>query len=192
MNKLLLLTLFNLIVVLGFSQQTTNYEKIETIPKISAYAFLPDIHIVDDSLTIDFSSGSIKTFGAEHNSQIFDTNEKYVEFLKRMMIYSGYGYEIEKQIKDFVIITFLINPDDGRVDYRYKRLIKAIEFEPINLNTVKVFRYLPKIVPPTNKTKKNVWTLVTCRIYFDISPIPPRKKFEPTIQKISGPAAPCG
>ncbi|MBK7882642.1 MAG: hypothetical protein IPJ81_01500 [Chitinophagaceae bacterium] len=191
MNKLLLLTLFNLISVLGFSQQTTNYEKIETIPKISAYAFLPDIHIMEDSLTIDSSSGSIKTFGAEHNSQIFDTNEKYLEFLKRLMIYFGYGYEIQKQIKDFVTITFLINPE-GYLDYRYPRLIKAIEYQPINLEIIRVFKKLRKIVPPTDKTKKNVWTLVTCRIYFDISPIPPRKKIEPTLQKISSQAGPCG
>jgi len=176
MNKLLLLTFFNLISVLAFSQQKTNYEIIETIPKVSAYAFLPDIYIMEDSLSIDYNSGNIKTFGAEHNSQIFETNEKYLDFIKKRDLIGGINYEryeIENEIKDFVTITFLI-ASDGSLNY--PRLLKPAEYKSINEEIIRVFKRLPKIIPPTDKTKKKLWTLVSCRIYLDISPIKLKSK----------------
>ncbi|RZJ54053.1 MAG: hypothetical protein EOO44_06355 [Flavobacterium sp.] len=176
MKKLLTLTFFNFISVLCFSQQKTNYEIIETIPKISSYAFLPDIHIVEDSLNIDYNSGNIKTFGAEQNSQIFETNEKYLDFITKRDLIGGIideRYEIENEIKDFVTITFLIASDGSLT---YPRLLKPIGHKPINEEIIRVFKRLPKIIPPKDKTKKNVWTLVTCRIYLNISPIKLKSK----------------
>ncbi|ENA1795745.1 hypothetical protein ABF176_002598 [Flavobacterium psychrophilum] len=170
------MTFFNLTSVLSFSQQKTNYEIIETIPKVSAYAFLPDIHIVEDSLSIDYNSGSIKTFGAENNSQIFETNEKFLDFIKKRGLIDGIKderYEIDDAIKDFVTITFLIASDGSLT---YPRLLKPAEHKPISEEIIRVFKRLPKIFPPTDKTKKNVWTLVTCRIYLDISPIKPKPR----------------
>ncbi|SIS38030.1 hypothetical protein SAMN05421768_10649 [Chryseobacterium joostei] len=89
MNKLLLLITFNLISVLSFGQQKPGYKEIKTIPEVGAHAFLPDIHISEDSLSINYNSGSIKTFGAEHNALLFETNAKFLEFIKKRVLLDG-------------------------------------------------------------------------------------------------------
>lgn len=186
MKTLLLAVFLSLNSMLCFSQEKAGYETVITMPKVSAFAFLPDIHIVEDSLRIDYNSGNINTFGAEYNSKIFETNEKYLEFLNKRELSEAINYEreeMENEIKDFATIKFLIAPDGSSAGFT---LIKPIDNKSINLEIIRVFKGLKKIIPPSGQTKKNVWTLVTCRIYLDISPIRRYKeKMLTPIQKIN-------
>ncbi|WP_300674590.1 hypothetical protein [Soonwooa sp.] len=178
MKKRLLFTFFIIFCKLSFGQQKAPYEIVDPIPKVSAFAILPDIYVKNDSLSIDFPSGSFETYGAEHNVSLFESKEKFLEFINRRGLQYGINderYDIDNEVNDFAVMTFLI-ASDGFLTHL--KLVKPTKYKSLNNEIIRVFKGFPKVVPPKDRSNKNVWTLVTCRIYINISPIKKKEKKE--------------